>query len=128
MYPLDANPTTGPVADVHYVGLPTARWESVARRAVDLVVAGLGLLVFALPMVAIALLIRLTNRGPALFRQRSLDRLRRQIVRLSPKARAKLLVPLRHDFQEDTRHIAALLAEQLDLPIELTPAVAPAVL
>ena len=47
----------------------SATWEAVARRAVDLVVAGLGLLVLALPMIVIGLVIRWTSVGPALFQQ-----------------------------------------------------------
>jgi lipopolysaccharide/colanic/teichoic acid biosynthesis glycosyltransferase len=45
-------------------------WESVARRAVDVVAAALGLLVLLVPMMLIGLLIRATSSGPALFRQR----------------------------------------------------------
>ncbi|HEY1970804.1 MAG TPA: sugar transferase, partial [Pseudonocardia sp.] len=44
--------------------------ERLARRAIDLVVATLGLLLMALPMVLIGLAIRLTSTGPALFQQR----------------------------------------------------------
>ena len=40
-----------------------------AKRAVDLAGAGTGLAMLALPMLAVALLVRLTSRGPALFRQ-----------------------------------------------------------
>src|SRR5436189_6431769 len=42
------------------------RW----KRATDIVVAVLGLAVAALPMAAIALLIRIDSPGPALIRQR----------------------------------------------------------
>ena len=45
-------------------------WEAVARRAIDVVAAALGLLVLLVPMVLIGLLIRATSSGPALFRQR----------------------------------------------------------
>jgi lipopolysaccharide/colanic/teichoic acid biosynthesis glycosyltransferase len=52
------------------VGLPdTATWESVARRAVDLTVSGLALLVLAIPLFVIGLMIRWTSVGPALFQQ-----------------------------------------------------------
>jgi|SRR5882757_9204196 len=47
----------------------SATWESVARRAVDLTVASLGLLVLAVPMIVIGLVIRWTSVGPALFQQ-----------------------------------------------------------
>jgi lipopolysaccharide/colanic/teichoic acid biosynthesis glycosyltransferase len=50
--------------------LPTAAtWESVARRVVDLVVASLGLLVLAVPMIVIGMMIRWTSVGPAFFQQ-----------------------------------------------------------
>jgi lipopolysaccharide/colanic/teichoic acid biosynthesis glycosyltransferase len=47
----------------------TATWESVARRAVDLTVSGLALLVLAIPLFVIGLMIRWTSVGPALFQQ-----------------------------------------------------------
>jgi lipopolysaccharide/colanic/teichoic acid biosynthesis glycosyltransferase len=46
-----------------------ATWESIARRVVDIVVAGLALLVLAIPMTVIGLVIRWTSVGPALFQQ-----------------------------------------------------------
>jgi lipopolysaccharide/colanic/teichoic acid biosynthesis glycosyltransferase len=46
-----------------------ATWESVARRAVDLTVATIALLVLAVPMIVIGLMIRWTSVGPALFQQ-----------------------------------------------------------
>ncbi len=54
----------GPVGP-HFVGLPRA-----IKRAQDIVVAALLLLVFGLPMLIAALLIRLESSGPALFCQR----------------------------------------------------------
>jgi len=47
----------------------SATWEVVARRVVDLLVASLGLLVLAVPMIVIGLVIRWTSVGPALFQQ-----------------------------------------------------------
>jgi lipopolysaccharide/colanic/teichoic acid biosynthesis glycosyltransferase len=47
----------------------TATWESVARRAVDLTVALIALLVLAIPLIVIGLVIRWTSVGPALFQQ-----------------------------------------------------------
>jgi lipopolysaccharide/colanic/teichoic acid biosynthesis glycosyltransferase len=47
----------------------TATWESVARRAVDLTVAIVALLVLAIPLIVIGLVIRWTSVGPALFQQ-----------------------------------------------------------
>jgi lipopolysaccharide/colanic/teichoic acid biosynthesis glycosyltransferase len=45
-------------------------WESVLRRAIDLTLALVGLIVLVVPMIVIGLLIRVTSPGPALFRQR----------------------------------------------------------
>jgi len=60
--------------DARDAGISTAllamSWESVARRAIDLTLAALGLLALALPMLLIGFLIRCTSDGPALFRQR----------------------------------------------------------
>jgi lipopolysaccharide/colanic/teichoic acid biosynthesis glycosyltransferase len=47
----------------------TATWESVARRAVDLTVTIVALLVLAIPLIVIGLVIRWTSVGPALFQQ-----------------------------------------------------------
>jgi len=44
-------------------------WEAIARRAVDLAAAAIGLLVLVVPMLVIGLLIRASSAGPALFRQ-----------------------------------------------------------
>ena len=43
--------------------------DQAAKRALDLVLAGLGLLLFSPPLIAIAVAIRLTSPGPALFQQ-----------------------------------------------------------
>ena len=48
----------------------TATWESLARRAVDLTVTIVALLVLAIPLIVIGLVIRWTSVGPALFQQR----------------------------------------------------------
>ncbi|MGQ0483638.1 MAG: sugar transferase [Pseudonocardia sp.] len=45
-------------------------WQSAAGRMVDIVLAAMGLLVLAVPMIVIALIIRWDSSGPALFRQR----------------------------------------------------------
>jgi lipopolysaccharide/colanic/teichoic acid biosynthesis glycosyltransferase len=51
-----------------------ARWEPVARRAVDLLVVMVALLMLAIPMLLIAMAIRLGTPGPALYRQQRLGR------------------------------------------------------
>ena len=46
--------------------------RSFAKRSIDVCGAAVGLLIAGLPMLVLALLIRLDSRGPALFRQRRL--------------------------------------------------------
>jgi Undecaprenyl-phosphate glucose phosphotransferase len=48
---------------------PMVGWNRVLKRTVDILLAGLGLLVFAPLMLVIALAIKLTSPGPVLFRQ-----------------------------------------------------------
>lgn len=50
--------------------LPVPTWESLVRRTVDLVLTVIGLVVLAVPMLLVALAIRLSSSGPALFEQR----------------------------------------------------------
>lgn len=50
------------------------RSARLAKRGVDIVGAGMGLLIFSIPMVLMALAVRLSSRGPALFRQDRLGR------------------------------------------------------
>lgn len=49
---------------------PLYGWNAVAKRAFDLIVGGLALLLAAVPMLIIAVLIKLTSPGPVLYRQR----------------------------------------------------------
>lgn len=49
---------------------PIADWGSVAKRAFDIVVATVALVLLAPLMLAVALVIRLESRGPVLFRQK----------------------------------------------------------
>jgi lipopolysaccharide/colanic/teichoic acid biosynthesis glycosyltransferase len=58
---------------VEQVRLP-ARWEPAARRAVDLGVVLIALLVLAIPMLLVAMAIRLGTPGPALYRQQRIGR------------------------------------------------------
>ncbi|MGH3881932.1 MAG: sugar transferase [Pseudonocardiaceae bacterium] len=58
---------------VEQVRLP-ARWESAARRAVDLGVVSIALLVLVIPMLLVALAIKLGTPGPALYRQQRVGR------------------------------------------------------
>ena len=47
----------------------TSRWRPVVRRSLDIVVAAVALLLVSVPMLVIAILVRTTSPGPALFRQ-----------------------------------------------------------
>jgi lipopolysaccharide/colanic/teichoic acid biosynthesis glycosyltransferase len=58
---------------VEQVRLP-ARWELAARRVVDLTVVLVALLVLAIPMLLVAMAIRLGTPGPALYRQQRIGR------------------------------------------------------
>lgn len=49
---------------------PFYGYRGFVKRGMDIALSALGLLVLALPMACIGLIIRLTSRGPALFRQR----------------------------------------------------------
>jgi lipopolysaccharide/colanic/teichoic acid biosynthesis glycosyltransferase len=51
-----------------------ARWEPIARRAVDLAVVVVALLVLMIPMLLIAMAIRLGSPGPAFYRQQRIGR------------------------------------------------------
>ena len=70
MYTLGTDSGAMSAVDRFYATLPVAAWQSVARRALDMTVAGIALAVLALPMLLIGLIIRLTSDGPALFQQR----------------------------------------------------------
>jgi polysaccharide biosynthesis protein PslA len=49
---------------------PISGWPGMAKRAIDIVVALIGLILACIPMTIVALLIRLDSPGPSLFRQR----------------------------------------------------------
>jgi Undecaprenyl-phosphate glucose phosphotransferase len=49
---------------------PLYGWNALSKRAFDLVVGTICLLIVALPMLVIALLVKLTSRGPVLYKQR----------------------------------------------------------
>ncbi len=51
-----------------------ARWEPAARRTLDLLVVSVALLVLAIPMLLVAMAIRLDTQGPALYRQQRVGR------------------------------------------------------
>jgi Undecaprenyl-phosphate glucose phosphotransferase len=49
---------------------PLYGWNALSKRVFDLVIGAICLLIVAVPMLVIALLIKLTSRGPVLYRQR----------------------------------------------------------
>ncbi len=49
---------------------PLYGWNALSKRAFDLVVGSICLLIAAVPMLVIAVLIKLSSRGPVLYRQR----------------------------------------------------------
>ncbi|PYK29947.1 MAG: sugar transferase [Verrucomicrobia bacterium] len=53
---------------------PEVSWALMIKRAIDFVGAFSALLIFAIPMAIVAILIRITSRGPAIFRQRRAGR------------------------------------------------------
>jgi lipopolysaccharide/colanic/teichoic acid biosynthesis glycosyltransferase len=59
--------TVGPV-------LPDERGSRVARRVFDVVVSVVGLIVLAVPFAVIAVAVRLSSPGPAIYRQRRIGR------------------------------------------------------
>ena len=56
-----------PVIDVNDV--PLQGFNSIVKRALDIAISAALLVVLAIPLAVIALLVRLTSKGPALFRQ-----------------------------------------------------------
>ena len=49
---------------------PLYGWNAVSKRAFDLIVGTICLLIVAVPMLVIAVLVKLTSRGPVLYKQR----------------------------------------------------------
>src|SRR5690606_1197812 len=54
--------------------VPRRGWRPLAKRCFDVVVSSIALLVLAVPMLVVAALVKLTSRGPVLFRQTRLGR------------------------------------------------------
>jgi Undecaprenyl-phosphate glucose phosphotransferase len=55
---------------LHLARRPISGWQGVLKRSEDLLIAGTALVLCAIPMMLIALAIRLDSRGPVLFRQK----------------------------------------------------------
>jgi len=68
-----------------YAGFPGGAMDhrgAVAKRTMDIVLALAGLIIMGIPMMLIAAAIRLTGKGPALFRQERIGLNRRRFVML----------------------------------------------
>jgi Undecaprenyl-phosphate glucose phosphotransferase len=59
----------GGVPLLHLLDRPISGWGYLVKRAEDIAIAAAAILVFGLPMLAIALAVRLDSPGPILFRQ-----------------------------------------------------------
>lgn len=60
----------GPFGSVTLVGPPLTPMQTASKRALDIVVATVGLVALSPLLAAIAVLVRLDSKGPAIFRQR----------------------------------------------------------
>ena len=60
----------GPIASLQLVRLPLSRFELLQKRALDLLLSTLGLVLLAPLFAVIALIIKLDSAGPVFFRQR----------------------------------------------------------
>jgi Undecaprenyl-phosphate glucose phosphotransferase len=56
-----------PVIDVN--DIPLQGLNSIVKRVLDIVISGIALLILSIPLGILALLVRITSKGPALFRQ-----------------------------------------------------------
>ena len=56
-----------PVIDVN--DIPLQGFNSIVKRVIDIAISAVALTVLAIPLALIALLVRISSRGPALFRQ-----------------------------------------------------------
>jgi lipopolysaccharide/colanic/teichoic acid biosynthesis glycosyltransferase len=84
---------------------PLERLDEAAKRALDLALAGLGLLLFGPALIAIAVAIRLTSPGPALFQQVRVG------YRQSPFVMLKFRTMYQHNDDAGHRaYVAAMLA------------------
>jgi exopolysaccharide biosynthesis polyprenyl glycosylphosphotransferase len=59
---------------------PEVSWALVIKRGIDIVGALFALIIFAVPAVVVALIIRLTSHGPVIFRQRRAGRFGKPFV------------------------------------------------
>ena len=94
-------------------------WQQAAKRRLDIVLATLGLLAFALPLLLAAVAIKLESPGPVLFRQRRIGWNNRsfemwKLRTMHPHAEGALLCQARPHDQRFTRVGAWLRRTSLD--------------
>jgi lipopolysaccharide/colanic/teichoic acid biosynthesis glycosyltransferase len=80
----DYGPTLAPISlrRTHFAGGTMDPRHAAAKRAADIVLALAGLIMMSIPMLLVAAAIRLTSRGPALFRQERIGLKGRRFVML----------------------------------------------
>src|SRR5256885_14356795 len=59
---------------------PEVSWALYIKRAIDFVGASVALIIFAIPMLVVAVIIRFTSHGPVIFRQRRAGRFGKPFV------------------------------------------------
>jgi Undecaprenyl-phosphate glucose phosphotransferase len=91
-----------PVIDVN--DIPLQGFNSIVKRVLDVLISGVLLIVFAIPLAIIALLVRITSRGPALFRQE----------RMGLDGRAFSIVKFRSMVDDAERHSGPVWAREND--------------
>ncbi|MGE0416194.1 MAG: sugar transferase [Acetobacteraceae bacterium] len=84
--------------------LPVAGWAGFVKRAMDLVLTLALLLLMAVPMLAIAVLIRRDSPGPALFRQTRIGLNGQPFELLKFRTMHDHPADLSQEFQQATRH------------------------
>jgi Undecaprenyl-phosphate glucose phosphotransferase len=91
-----------PVIDVN--DIPLQGFNSIVKRVLDILISGFLLIVFAIPLAIIAVLVRITSRGPALFRQE----------RMGLDGRAFSIVKFRSMVDDAERHSGPVWAREND--------------
>ena len=49
-------------------------YENFVKRLLDIVLSGIGIVVLAVPMLVVAIFIRIADRGPAIFKQKRIGK------------------------------------------------------
>ena len=101
---LSAADLTLPISYAGPLYWPIRGWRAAVKRAIDIFIAVIGLIVFAVPMLLAALLISLESPGPVLFRQRRIgfanlgfEMWKFRTMREHPGESSRLMQATRHD-------------------------------